>query len=337
MGSSSAGLSWGGDVKVHLLWDASQEERDELQRSLAQGITFTDGGQSAPTETQILVAGRPDRKILETCTELQAIVIPFAGVPENTLALVKQFPQVRLHNLHYNAAQTAEMALSLMFAAARQIVPHDQKLRKGDWRSRYEAPNGLLLSGKTALILGFGSIGQRVGRVCHALGMRVLATRRHIENPLSLDFPAEIHANSELASLLPAAHVVVICLPLTTETHNLIDANALALLPKGAIIVNIGRGPIVDEYALYEALKSGHLGGAGLDVWYNYPTSTENRAQTMPSNAPLHEIDSLVLSPHRAGGVSEREDRRMAYLAELLNAFLAGNTELHRVNPNLGY
>jgi phosphoglycerate dehydrogenase-like enzyme len=221
-----------------------------------------------------------------------------------------------------------------LLAAAKFIIPLDQKLRANDWSPRYAPSRSIGLDGKTALIVGYGQIGQRVGHVCRALGMTVLATRRqHLES----DDVAEVHPTSDLPHLLPRAHALIITAPLTPETQGLIGENELAALPRGAVLVNVGRGAIVDEAALYHALKNGLLAAAGLDVWYNYPTDEVSRTNTPPSQYPFGELDNVVLSPHRGGDEMDIDAARMQHLAELLNAAARGDEIPNRVNLEAGY
>jgi phosphoglycerate dehydrogenase-like enzyme len=245
------------------------------------------------------------------------------------------FPHIAVHNLHHNAVAAAEMALTLMLAAAKFIVPSDRALRQDDWTPRYRPNPAVVLQGKTALVLGYGSIGRHVARGCRGLGMAVRATRRraHDEHQEGVLSPAA------LPSLLPEADVLIITLPLTAETKGLIGEAELEQLPPQAVLVNVGRGPIVDEEALYNALRDGGLHAAGLDVWYNYPGDEASRRGTPPSTFPFHELDNVVMSPHRAGtgGAEEIERRRMAGLARLLNAAAAGEQIPNRVDVSVGY
>jgi phosphoglycerate dehydrogenase-like enzyme len=135
---------------------------------------------------------------LQASPNLRILVIPFAGLPEVTRQVLVDFPHLTVYNLHHNAALTAEMALALLLAAAKFIVPSDQALRRNDWRPHYQPPPALSLHGKTALILGFGHVGQRIGGACAALGMRILAIRRHPQSPISLNYPAEIYGPEAL-------------------------------------------------------------------------------------------------------------------------------------------
>jgi phosphoglycerate dehydrogenase-like enzyme len=261
---------------------------------------------------------------------LEILVIPWAGLPPETRELLLDFPHVAVHNLHHNAASAAEMAVALMLAAAKFIVPIDRVFRTHDWTPRYQPNPAISLEGKTVLILGYGAIGQRVARACQGLGMEVVAIRRS-------DTTGEIHPPDALHDLLPRVDVLIVCLPHTPETTGIIGAEELALLPADAVLVNVGRGPIVDEAALYHALREGTLYAAGLDVWYNYPGDESARSYTPPSTYPFYELDNVVMSPHRAGGSKETEMQRMGCLAALLNAAARGEEMPNRVDLQAGY
>ena len=274
------------------------------------------------------------REQLTACLDLRAVIVPWAGVPESTRKLLHNFPQLALHNLHHNAAATAEMALALLLSAAKFVVPIDQLLRAGDWSPRYAPPRSIGLHDQTALIIGYGQIGQRVGRVCRALDMTVLAVRRQ---RLEHDDVAEVHLISDLPQLLPRSRALIITAPLTPETKGLIGKRELASLAHGALLVNVGRGAIVDEEALYLALKSGQLAAAGLDVWYHYPRNEAAPTNTPPSRFPFHELDNVIMSPHRGGDEIGIESARMQELAQLLNAAARGEEMPNRVNREAGY
>ncbi len=320
-------------LNVHLLEDFDDSSMIALKAQLDPRIHLTTGSAVLP-DTDILVAGRPAREQLAACHELRVLIVPWAGVPEGTRELLHDFPQLALHNLHHNAAATAEMALALLLSAAKFIVPIDQRLRANDWSPRYASPRSIGLNGRTALIIGYGQIGQRVGRACRALDMIVLATRRQ---RLEQDDVAEVHTIADLPHLLPRSHALIITAPLTPETKGLIGEKELALLPRGALLVNVGRGAIVDEEALYLALKSGQLAAAGLDVWYNYPRDEAAQANTPPSRFPFHELDNVVMSPHRGGDEIGIDVARMQDLAHLLNAAARGEDMPNRVNREAGY
>jgi phosphoglycerate dehydrogenase-like enzyme len=301
------------------------------------GIRLTFGPKlPVSAETQILVAGRPARDQLEASSALERLIIPFAGLPPATRALLLDFPHIKVHNLHHNAALTAEMALALLLAAAKFIIPYDRALRAHDWTLRYQPNPSILLEGKTALVLGFGAIGKRIARACWGLGMTVHALRKRPAQEIP-EFPVNLHSPEALTDLLPQTDVLLIALPATPQTDGLLGARELGLLPDASLLVNIGRAAIVEQQALFDCLQSGKLAAAGLDVWYNYPASPEGRAHTPPADLPFHELDNLVMSPHRAGHSRETENLRMSALADLLNAAARGQSVPNPVNVAAGY
>ncbi|MEM7164857.1 MAG: NAD(P)-dependent oxidoreductase [Planctomycetota bacterium] len=269
------------------------------------------GDAGNPESCDVLVAGRPTADQLGA--SVRSVVVPFAGIPAVTRELLLQHPDVSLHNLHHNAAPTAEMAIGLLLAVAKRVVPADQALRRDDWTMRYDHDNALLLAGRTAVIVGYGAIGRRVGAVCKAFGMNVLGVRRMAREG------AEGLPVADLPELLPRADVLFLCVPATPESEGMIGMRELQQLPRSAIIVNVARGAVVDEAALFAALERRQLWGAGLDVWWRYPEDEEARAATAPAKHDFGSLDNVVLSPHRAGHGDKTERDRALALAELLN------------------
>lgn len=321
---------------VHLLREPDPGPLALLRPKLDPDVRLSFGDPPPePAEYDILVAGRPERRHITRSSKLRALIIPWAGLPRETRALMLGFPEIRVHNLHHNAPAAAEMAITLMLAAAKAIVPADRALRRHDWSPRYESKPAALVAGRTALILGYGAIGRRVARLCEGLGMDVIATRRHVSD----GGPENVYPSDRLTSLLPRGNFLIICLPLTSETKGMIGQEQLQLLPTHAVLVNVGRGAVVDEGALYQALRDGVLYAAGLDVWYNYPEKRSHRSNTPPSAYPFADLDNVVMSPHRAGagGAETIELRRMAGLAELLNAAARGHEMANRVDLDAGY
>ena len=323
-------------LSVHLLRKLDPAPMAQLRDELNPTVRLTVGAEPPEgADYEILVAGRPSREHLTQSRDLRALIIPWAGLPPETRELMLDFPQIAVHNLHHNAVAAAEMAITLLLAAAKRIVPADRALREHDWTARYEMNSIVLLEGKTALILGQGAVGRRVTNLCRGLGMRAIGIRRHA----SQDGKVEVYPPEALHDLLPRADALVICLPLTPETEGLIGKRELALLPSQAVLVNVGRGPIVKEEALYHALRDGNLYAAGLDVWYQYPEGEDDRSRTSPSALSFENLDNVVLSPHRAGagGTGEIESRRVSELAELLNAAARQGEIPNRVDLEAGY
>ena len=181
--------------------------------------------------------------------------------------------------------------------------------------------------------MGYGEIGRRIGSILEAMSIKIKAIQRNPER----DSVSDIHEPDELRDLLPNTDILILAVPLTQETESLIGEEELSLLPDLAILVNISRGIVVDQEALYEALKERRLFAAGMDVWYNYPADRQSRSETFPGDFPFHKLDNLVFSPHRAGLVRETETLRMRALADLLNAAARNQQLQNEVDLDLGY
>ncbi len=335
---------------AHWFSEPNSEHHPFLRSLLDDGIELSIGktlpetaypheGVGAVNESSphILISGKVMREQVIDNPNLRAIIIPWAGLPAGLQEMATEFPHISVHNSHHNARPVAESVLALMLAAAKLIVPIDQALRRHDWSYRYEQPRPLLsLAGKTALILGYGQIGQRVGALCQAFGMRVLTIRRSVKKPQLIE-GTYIYPSDALHDLLPQANFLLACLPLTPQTRGLIGQAEFALLPDDAILINVGRGSVIDEAALYEALRNGRLHSAGLDVWYNYPKDKASRTNTPPANFPFHELENVVMSPHRADEGDDTERLRMIELAEMLNTAVKGNPIPNKVDLTNGY
>ncbi len=313
-------------MKVHLLY-----EIDNLARNLAAPIEVS-VGEVVPPDCEILVAARPTHAQITASPHLKTLIIPFAGLPDVTRNLMLNFPHIRVHNLHHNTITAAEHALMLLLAASKRLIPHDRVFRTHDWTPRFEPGAVKLLHEKTVLILGYGAIGAYLATLCAAFGMKILKVRRTPQT-------ADEFSPAQLPDLLPHTDILMVCVPLTPETRGMIGKNELQLLPAGAILVNIARAEVIEEAALYEALHKGHLHSAGLDVWYNYPPDETLRSHTPPSSYAFHELENVVMTPHRAGFLNDPslEQWRMEHLAELLNAAAHGEPMSNRVNIELGY
>jgi phosphoglycerate dehydrogenase-like enzyme len=326
-----------GTLNVHLDYPPKPADLETLREHLLPGIRVTVGPElPQPGDYEVLVAGRPERGQITASPVLRAVIVPWAGIPDKTRELMLDYPGIAVHNLHHNAVPVAELTVALLLAAAKSLVRLDQTLRRDDWTPRYGGGSAVLLAGRTALVLGYGAVGREVARLCRALGMHVLAVRRTVP-PGPAEGPDEVHPVADLDALLPRADALLVCLPHTPATDGLIDKRRLALLPGGALLVNTGRGPIVDQGALFRALQERRLFGAGLDVWYNYPPDRASRSHTAPADYPFAELDNVVMSPHR-GGASDRTERlRMEGLAQLLNAACEGRPMPNRVDLAAGY
>ena len=184
-----------------------------------------------------------------------------------------------------------------------------------------------LLSGRTLGLIGVGTIGSAVAERARAFGMKVIAVRRRApgEPVAGVD---DIRPLDALDTLLAEADVLVIAAPLTPETHRLIGAAQLARMKRGAVLINVGRAKIIDEVALADALRSGHLGGASLDVYHQEP---------LPPDDPLWTSPNVVLTPHTSGFRQGHWDDVIDLFSENLRRFQRGERVAFQVLPELGY
>ena len=184
------------------------------------------------------------------------------------------------------------------------------------------------LAGKTALVVGFGSIGSAIGRRLKACGMTVVGLRAKDADKTPPPEADEIHGPEALEPQLARADVVVLALPLTRETRRLFDGDRFGSFKPGALFVNVGRGEVVDDTALAEALASGRVGGAGLDVFNEEP---------LPRESPLWGHPRVVITPHVAGTDPGHMERATELFERNLERFLKDEPLLNVVDKNLGY
>lgn len=227
------------------------------------------------------------------------------------------------------AVPIAEHTLAVVLALSKQLplVLHHQ--RNARWaQNDFMGPSlPWLLKGRTLGLIGVGTIGSEIASRAKAFGMRVVAMRRRSGHS-ALPAIDEVFGAAQLDAFLTQCHVLVIAAPLTTETLGLVGAAQMALLPRGAVIVNVGRAKIVDTDALIAALHSGHLGGASLDVYPQEP---------LPSEHPLWSCPNVILTPHTSGFRQGHWEEVVELFADNLERFARGDAVRFRVEPELGY
>ncbi len=237
---------------------------------------------------------------------------------------------VRLSNTRgVQAAPIAEHVLATVLALAKHLPFALERQREHRWSQNEFVGSRLpwLLRGRTLGLIGVGTIGAEIARLALAFGMHVVATRRRLDRP-ALPGVGEVLPREELDSLLARADVVVVAAPLTGDTLGLLDARAFERMKRGAILVNVGRGRIVEREALVEALRSGHLGGASLDVFHQEP---------LPPDDPLWGMPQVILTPHTSGFRAGHWDEVIDLFSENLRRFAAGEPLRFAVEPSLGY
>jgi len=183
------------------------------------------------------------------------------------------------------------------------------------------------IAGQTVGIVGYGDIGRAVASRAHAMGMRVLALKRHA--PASADpFIAQFFMPGDLAAMLAQCDYVVVSAPLTPETHHMIDEAAFAAMKSSAVIINIGRGPVIDQAAMMRALTDGRIRGAGLDVFEQEP---------IPDGDPIYKFENVLVSPHCADQTKTWLKHAMDFFLQQYTRFTAGQPLENVVDKHLGY
>lgn len=239
------------------------------------------------------------------------------------------------------ASGVAEYALMGILSLGRRVPQMVADKGKKRWpENRFNLYQPLSLRGSTVGIVGYGSIGREVARLCRAHGATVLAAKHNLKQledqdyvleglgDPHADFPERIYPYQAVGSMSSLCDFLVICVPLTPESRGIIDEKVFSKMKEGACLIDVSRGGVVDHGALIEALQSGRLAGAALDV---YPL------EPLPERSPLWEMQNVILSPHIAGASGRYFSQAMDLFAENLKRYLADKPLLNRYDPARGY
>ena len=262
------------DIDVRVL-DSSDEDAILAAIPEAHGITVR--------------VAKISRKIIEAAPNLQVVSRHGVGYDAVDVATCTERGIPVVIATRSNAASVTEQAMSLLLALAKQTIPYDRETRAGNWRIR-ENQKAFDIEGKRLLIVGYGRIGSKVARAAQGFGMAVSVYDPYVD--AAAIEAAGCTVVTDFKAALPETDVLTLHCPKTSETANIVDAAALAALPRGALIINCARGGLVDETALHDALVSGHIAGAGLDVFDVEPAAADH---------PLFGLDAVIVSPHSAG------------------------------------
>jgi phosphoglycerate dehydrogenase-like enzyme len=284
-----------------------------------------------PTAYDVLVCSSASAEQLAAMTSLRLVHVTGAGVDK--IALDALPGNVKLANTFHHGRSIAEHVVMVSMMLLRGVLDADAQMRRGVWSNvivDHDHAFGGVLGGRTLGLVGFGEIGTAVARAGAALGMRVRAIRRDPSAPLPDDLADHVDwvgTDGQLHSLLAASDVVVVTVPLSDATRGLIDSAALAAMKPSAILVNVARGPIVDEAALHRALVEGRIGGAGIDVWWRNPRDPD---RPPPSHLDFTGLPNVVLTPHQSGHTEEVFAGRAGDITDNVDA-LAENRPLRNV------
>ncbi|MHA2261654.1 MAG: 2-hydroxyacid dehydrogenase [Candidatus Thorarchaeota archaeon] len=289
------------------------------------------------SDADVLVAMRVPPEYIRAAQNLRLIQSAGTGIDRIDLDAVRERGDVIVCNTHVHAAEVAECAIALLLAAAKNIIISDRELRKGDWVHAFGGPNpNTELRNKTCLMIGLGYIGSEISRRLKGFDLRITAATRSGKSSNN-GLAEELVNIGSVKPLVEAADFVILALPLTKESHCLVDKEFISWMKPSAILVNISRGHVVDEEALYSALKERSIRAAALDVWWNYPPKWGDSGQYPSESFPFHELDNIVISPHRAGFSEGTQDNAWRFIAENILRFSRGEEPQNIVDLQIGY
>ncbi len=258
-------------------------------------------------DADVLLGGFFSAPLFEACKQLQFAQIPWTGVDNLDFELLKNY-KVKVCNSHSNAGVVAEHAVAMMMDAAKKLSYHDRQMRIGNWNRLFPnetnpvSPFSKQISGSKIGMIGFGAISKQIAKMLRGFDCSFEIFSRSGQIPQEFGSNFQGFEINEFTTRAKHLDFVFLGIPLTESTKGLIDKTYFEAMHHEAILINISRGQVIHEADLYDALKNKKIGGAAIDTWYQYPNPANPRV--FPSkDFPFHELDNLILSPHRAGYV----------------------------------
>ena len=262
------------------------------------------------------------KRVLESAPDLRLAVIARGGPTNANVKAATERGVLICNAPGRNATATAEHTMSLILAVLRRIPETHLALTQGDWRGDYYEYDkcGPELEDSTAGLIGYGAIGRRVARMLHGFGCQVLVYDPYVK-PESL---GELAQSVELSKLLDRSRIVSLHARATSENKGMIGSKQIAAMPAGSVLINCARGSLVDYDAVCDALETGHLWGAGFDVFPEEP---------IPPNSRLLKTPHVVMTPHIAGASKQTAEKAARIAAGEVRRFLHGEPLEHCINP----
>ncbi|MHA1886724.1 MAG: NAD(P)-dependent oxidoreductase [Promethearchaeota archaeon] len=286
-------------------------------------------------EADVIVGWRPTETLLEHAENLLVFINPGVGV-QHLIPMFQIFSQKRnitLINGHGNTFFTAQHAVGLLLSLTNYIIPHHEWMKQGKWRTGDSEAKSIPLRNKTIGFLGYGHINQQVHQLLSNFPVKFAALRRFWNSPIFFeDIPLEIEHFTPLQidKFLEITDFLIIAVPLTKQTRNLIREKEINLLGEQSFLINISRGPIVNEKDLYLALKHKKIAGAAIDVWYEYQPEPDSQNRKFPYHYPFHDLQNVILSPHRAASPFD-DLQRWDEVIENLKRISVGRKDLKNI------
>jgi len=274
----------------------------------------------ADADSLISLSWRPEMS--GNASRLRLVQALGAGVDAYDLESLPD--ECELCNVYEHAAPIAEYVLGAMVSLTIGFRRHDRMLRQGDWdgTGRRDGEPHEELAGKTLGMIGFGTIGREVASRAAAFGLRPCAIRsrhRESEHDPALEW---IGGPEQLEMLLSTSDYVVVCCSLNGQTRGMLNDETLRSMKSSAWLINVARAEIIEQRALFDALRERRIAGAALDVWYRYPESVDERL--LPSELPFHDLDNVLMTPHLSAWTHAMIERRWKKIAANLDSLALG-------------
>ncbi len=279
----------------------------------------------AIVDAQVTIGGKLSDDQLHLARELAWHHVPWVGVESIVSEVMDEMNIVLTNGSGVNSANIAEHVIAMMLAFARQLPRFVRDQDRAAWREWDQAPTFFELGHQRVLCLGTGDIGQEVARRLNAFGCEVIGASRSGRDVAGFDACISFE---NLGAELGSADHVVSSLPMTESTKQIFDRDRILAMKQGAYFYNVGRGGTVDQDALIEALESGHLGGAGLDV---------TEPEPLPADSPLWGMKNVIITSHTSGNSPHALQRMADLTAEQLQRYQSGDELLNVVDLSTGY
>jgi phosphoglycerate dehydrogenase-like enzyme len=301
-------------INILFINEVSKQVRDYLANNLMDysNINFiyptdfsTQNLLKIVSEADVLIGWRPTKELLENTNRLKVFINPGAGVKHliNLFRNLKEKKNVILINGHGNSYFVAQHAVALLLTLMNKIIPHHLWMKQGKWRTGDSDAPSIPLRFRKIGLLGYGAINQKVHRMLSGFDITFRVMKNNWKGYKEDNiFEFKKYDPTQLREFCNEIDTLIIAIPHTNLTENMIGKEELRLIGrenKNGLVVNVARGEIIEEKALYNSLKENVIAGAAIDVWYNYKPSEDDKGRKYPYNYPFHKLDNIILSPHR--------------------------------------
>ena len=286
-------------IKVVFIWKVNDKLKSYLQSGLSSvknlELIFPPAIDEKAllticSDAQIIIGWKPTEKLLRAAVKLQLFINPGAGV-QHLVSFFKEINQsrnIKLINGHGNAYFTAQHGVALLLTLANKVIPHHLWLKEGKWRLGDKQAKSIPLKYRKIGLLGYGHVNKHIHKMLQGFTNDI----QFIKN--------DQKDINELNKFLKQIDILICAVPFTSKTKNLLKMKELKLLGENGIVINLSRGQIINEKDLYEALQNKLIQSAAIDVWYDYDPIPDEQNRKYPFHYPFHELENIVLSPHRA-------------------------------------